>query len=116
MTKSRFCGISAIFFQCCFMSETQILMAVSDFFAFFSRNHFLEGGFTFPWWEPLAVMGLFKIIMGHSPNAPPHYGKPCIQTISWVTYAKYYVFKSTSNNSEKCRFICMSSFYHVGLG
>ena len=40
--KSRFCGISAISFQCCFMSETQILMAVSNFcnFSFF----FSEGG------------------------------------------------------------------------
>ena len=31
------------------MIETQILMTVSDFFWFFSRNHFLEGGFTFQW-------------------------------------------------------------------
>ena len=38
--KSRFA-------QYCFMSETQVLMTVSDFFCFFSRNHFLEGGFTF---------------------------------------------------------------------
>ena len=26
-----FCGISVIFFQCCFMSKTQVLMTVSDF-------------------------------------------------------------------------------------
>ena len=35
------------------MSETQVLMTVSDFFpnifGFFSRNNFLEGGFTFHW-------------------------------------------------------------------
>ena len=43
------CGISAIFFQCCFMIETQVLMTVSDFSGIFSRNHFLEGGFTFRW-------------------------------------------------------------------
>ena len=47
--KSRSCGISAIFFQCCFMIETQVLMTVSDFSRFFSRNHFLEERFTFQW-------------------------------------------------------------------
>ena len=31
------------------MSEIQVLMTVSDFFVFFSRNYFLEGGFTFQW-------------------------------------------------------------------
>ena len=31
------------------MSETQVLMTVSDFWGFFSRNCFLEGGFTFQW-------------------------------------------------------------------
>ena len=45
--KSHSCRISAIFFQCSFMIETQVLMAVSDFSGFFSTNHFLEGGFTF---------------------------------------------------------------------
>ena len=36
------------FFQCCFKSEAQVLMTVS-FFVCFSRNHFLEEGFTFQW-------------------------------------------------------------------
>ena len=31
------------------MIETQALMTIPDFFGFFSRNHFLEGGFTFQW-------------------------------------------------------------------
>ena len=44
--KMTFCGISVIFSQYCFMSEIQVLMTVPDFF---SRNHFLEGGFTFEW-------------------------------------------------------------------
>ena len=44
--KSRFCGIAVIFFQCCFLSETQVLMTVSDF-GFFSRNPFLKRGFIF---------------------------------------------------------------------
>ena len=41
----------AIFFQSVVlcMIETQVLMAVSDFSGFFSRNHFLEGGFIFQW-------------------------------------------------------------------
>ena len=43
--KPRFCGIFATFFQ----SETQVLMTVSDLLGFFSRNYFLEGGFTFQW-------------------------------------------------------------------
>ena len=47
--KSNSCGISAIFFQCCFMIETQELMTVFDFSWNFSRNHFLEGGFNFKW-------------------------------------------------------------------
>ena len=29
------------------MSETQVLMTVSNFWVFLSRNHFLEGGFIF---------------------------------------------------------------------
>ena len=33
--KSRVCGISVIFFQCRFMSETQLSMIVSDFGVFF---------------------------------------------------------------------------------
>ena len=37
MRKLRFCRIFANFFQCYFMSETQVLVAVSDFLDF----HFL---------------------------------------------------------------------------
>ena len=48
--KSHFCGISAIFLQCCFISETQVIMTVSNFFwGFFSMINFLEGCFTFQW-------------------------------------------------------------------
>ena len=47
--KSHSCGISAIFSQCCFMIETQVLMTVSTFWGFLSRNHFLKGGFPFQW-------------------------------------------------------------------
>ena len=54
--KPDSCGISAIFFQCCLMIETQVLMTVSDFLKIFSRNHFLEGGFTFQW-EFVSQMG-----------------------------------------------------------
>ena len=61
--KSHACGISTIFLQWCFMTETQVSMTVSDFWCFFSRNHFLERSFTFQW--------------GCPPHAPSHYGKPC---------------------------------------
>ena len=55
--KSRFCVIFAVFFQCRFMSETQVLMKVSDLFLVFSRNHFLEGGSIFQWEGRGKVMG-----------------------------------------------------------
>ena len=38
------------------MIETEALMIVSDFLGFFSRNHFLEGGFTFHW-----EVGVFQL-------------------------------------------------------
>ena len=47
--KSCSCGISAAFFQCCIMIETQVSMTASNFSGCFSRNYFLEGGFTFQW-------------------------------------------------------------------
>ena len=47
--KSDSSEISAIFFQCCFIIEMQVLMTVSDCSGIFSRNHFLETGFTFQW-------------------------------------------------------------------
>ena len=46
--KSCFCGISAIFFQYCFMSETQELMTVFNF-GLFSKNLEGDGSFTFHW-------------------------------------------------------------------
>ena len=35
VTKSHFCGIYPIFFRCCSMGETQVLMTVSNFSGFF---------------------------------------------------------------------------------
>ena len=67
--KSRSYGISAIFSHCCFMIEVQILMTVSNFLRFFSRNYFLEGGFTFQCrgeGEGVCVWGLFVFQMGDS--------------------------------------------------
>ena len=88
--KSDSCGISAVFFQCCFMIETQVLMAVSDFSGIFSRKHFLEVGFTFQWqvyflrwgasflswgcpWGASVLMGEFskKNCRGGHPPCPP---------------------------------------------
>ena len=51
--KSCFYRISVIFSLYCFMIETQVLLTVSNFWAFLSRNHLLEGSFTFQWWEGL---------------------------------------------------------------
>ena len=44
--KLHFCGISAIFSSVVLFVK-QVLMAVSDFSGFISKNHFLEGDFTF---------------------------------------------------------------------
>ena len=64
--KSRFCGISVTYFQCCLMSETQVLTSVSNLFIYLfiylfiwrggSSNHFLEGG-GFIWKEDLFFNG-----------------------------------------------------------
>ena len=90
-----FCRVFVIFFQYCFMSETQLLMTESDFFGFFSRNHFLEGAFTFqleggfifksvfvgrggaPWEHQLwwGGVGVKKIM---ETSHAPHYRKPYI--------------------------------------
>ena len=52
-----------------FMTETQVLMTVSDFSGVFSRNHFLEESFTFQWdglhflsFDASVLMGDFKEI------------------------------------------------------
>ena len=62
--KLRFCGISAIFFQCCFMSETQALMTVSDFWVFFLGIIFWKGALFFNEGAPhegaSALMGFFS--------------------------------------------------------
>ena len=97
--KPRLCGISVIFFQCCFMSETQLLMIDSDFFFFFSRNHFLKGAFTFQLEGDFIFKCVFvgggeaphggisfdggralKKVMktSHAPHHVPHYRKPYI--------------------------------------
>ena len=53
MRRSRFCGIFVIFSQCCFMSETQVLMTISDFLGFFlgvifwKSYLFFNGGASF---------------------------------------------------------------------
>ena len=94
--KSHFCGISAIFLQCCFISETQVIMTVSNFFLFFfSMINFLEGCFTFQWGASFfsggcpmeggginfdgGILKKKSFDGGGAPShAPPHYGKHCI--------------------------------------
>ena len=95
--KSDSCGISAVFFHCCFMIKTQVLMAVSDFSGIFSRKHFLEVGFTFQWqvyflrwgasflswgcpWGASVLMGEFSkknCRGGGGTHHAPHCGKRC---------------------------------------
>ena len=109
------CGIPAIFFQCCFMIETKVLMRVSDFLEIFSRNHFLEWGFTLQWgscfsyrgasflsggapWGASILMGGFQKTVGGGvppPHTPPHYGKPCQEKTSllfWSSTKWNYVY------------------------
>ena len=80
--KARFYGIFATFFQRYFMSETQVLMTVSDFFGFFSRNYFVEGDFTFQWggiWFSVEWGLNFKgrgAFIGWRVQPPAHYEKP----------------------------------------
>ena len=119
--KPRFCGIFATFFQ----SETQVLMTVSDLLGFFSRNYFLEGGFTFQWggiwfsfdwslnfkrrgahwghwlwWE-----GRFlKNITGWSVQFPAHYRK------SWYTCTTS--FKMINIDIMEC-FVVIECIYNV---
>ena len=61
LRKSRFYGISAISFQCCLMDEIQVLMTVSDFSGFFSRNYlilFLIGIHSMQGWKAIQGMAL----------------------------------------------------------
>ena len=68
------------------MSETKVLMTVSDFSGFFSRNHFLEEGFIFQWRGGgifsvgglnFYVVGGGGVSWGGGVETPiPPYGKP----------------------------------------
>ena len=74
LIKSESCGISATFFQCCFMIETQVVMTVSNFLRFCSRNHFLEGGFTFQWGWGGLVSQMGASFLGEGGGGAPHGG------------------------------------------
>ena len=85
MRKSHFCGISANFFECCFISETQLLMEVSDFFYFFSKNknRFLENGYILN--EDIGLMGqVFKKNHGMG-DATPQPSSPFPTAITTTT-------------------------------
>ena len=97
--KSDSCRILAIFFQCCFTIETQVLMTVSNFSGIFSRNHFLEGGFTFQWGGGGGThfdWGFKRKLQdgGGTPHAPPlpHYGKPWAYIQHLQCSAKFLIF------------------------
>ena len=65
--KSHSCGISIIFYQCCFMTEAQVSITVSDFSKYFSRNHILEVDFTFQWGRLFLRLGAFIFKCGGAP-------------------------------------------------
>ena len=64
--KSRFSGISAIFFQCCFMSRTEVLITVSNFFGFFFQESFPGRGLCFSMWR--GGGGPFLLGAGNNPG------------------------------------------------
>ena len=89
------CGISAFFLQCCFMIERQVLMTVSYFSEFFPRNHFLEGGFTFPRGGIVFHMRKASFLSERCPmgalvliGAP----LPCPLTPLWKTLMHIYIY------------------------
>ena len=112
--KSHSCGIYAIFFQCYFMIETQVLMTLSDFSDFFlgiiswkgaslfngGRLFFSWGEFIFKWagggsaqwgcsWGASVLMGgIFQ--KNHRWGVSPHpdYEKPCRGVLLFHTYFK----------------------------
>ena len=125
--KSCSCGISDIFFQCCFMIETSINDSFRFSKFFFSRNHFLEEGFTFQWRGGLFFRWgrgfIFKWVgspwggdwfwwggwkkncrmEGAYPHAP-HYGKPCIFAISFYgRLIKFYLLCPSFSKNFKVR-------------
>ena len=58
-------------FPVLFYEWNQVLMTVSNFSGFFSRNHFLEGGFTFQWGVVFQFWwGVFKKIIRLGEGAP----------------------------------------------
>ena len=77
-------GISLIFFQCCFISETQLLMTVSNFGVFSPRNHGRGGGGA-PWGASALIGGFGKKLWNRRQTPPspclPHHGKPCIRML-----------------------------------
>ena len=122
--KIMFLWNSTIFFQCCFMSETKVLMTVSDFSGFFSRNHFLEEGFIFQWrgggifsvgglnfyvGGRGCFMGGASVLMGRGVETPiPPYGKPwTVQLNSKMSYL--YENQSTIVNKN------LKNFFHQYL-
>ena len=76
--KSCSCGISAIFFQCFFMVETQVLMTVSDFSGFFlgiiywKGDSLFNGGVVFRMgWASFLSGGAMGGGIGFIPRHPP---------------------------------------------
>ena len=88
--KSSFCGISTNFFRCCFMSETQVLMAVSDFSDFFLLGIISWKGASFFNWGLVSgiQLGIIYSLVGilvikrllHDHHVTNHQGQSLYQT------------------------------------
>ena len=55
--KSRFCGISVTYFQCCLMSETQVLTSVSNLFIYLFIYLFGGGVLVIIFWKEEDLSG-----------------------------------------------------------
>ena len=94
--KSRYCGISAILFQCCVIIETQVLIGVSDFWGFFFYESFPGRGLLFSmegfvfqlgasflsWVGDVTWRGINFDVGGGGSEKIIGWGKPCQQMTS----------------------------------
>ena len=114
-----------------FLSDTQILMTVSIFFGFFSRNHFLEGwkgallfnkgrGVGAPHKETSILIGGLQKIMGwdHTLHVPPLWVTliiiiiisitiSCISIINMIIILLLTWFRALATKEKNCAF-CMN--------
>ena len=108
LRKSYFCGICTLFFQCCFMHETQVLMTVSDSSFFLAIIPW--GGITFQC-EGLVKreypMGIQKIIGMGGGGACPIPPFPTL-TMRNTVYGK--IMENLRNRTSKLSYMSQKIF------